>query len=516
MELIAYWRLLVQNRILVGLCTLLGFFSSVVITATTTPLYQSNAQLFVSTPAAALDISTLATGGSFSQQRVKSYAQIINSPMTLKPVIKNLELSLTPEQLAQQITSSAPLDTVLIDITVTDADPLLAADIANAVTDQFGKTVAALELRGMGSDSIVKVSTVQNAIAATSPTSPKKSINYALGFLLGFGLGVGVASLRRLLDNSVKNEDDLTGTPLLAAVGFDAMADEKPLITQIGRYAARTEAFRTIRTNLQYIRPDSPPKVIVVTSALPGEGKTTSAMNLALSLSQAGSKTLLIEADLRRPKVSIYMEFSAKASGLTEILASAKSITPLLLKKNIHRYDDSKLDVLPAGVVPPNPSELLASHRFDKLITVLRKKYKYIIIDCPPLLPVTDAAIVSARVDGSILVIHAGVTKKPQFAGARDAMLSVGSTILGVILNMIPESSLEYEYGYRYGYPRYYGNHYLPYGSKKETVTGYEPRAEDLSRIEREDSFQHIKGKRFKEELMKDANPGVKSGKKKI
>jgi non-specific protein-tyrosine kinase len=167
-------------------------------------------------------------------------------------------------------------------------------------------------------------------------------------------------------------------------------------------------------------------------------------------------------------------------------------------------------------VVPPNPSELLASHRFDKLITVLRKKYKYIIIDCPPLLPVTDAAIVSARVDGSILVIHAGVTKKPQFTGARDAMLSVGSTILGVILNMIPESSLEYEYGYRYGYPRYYGNHYLPYGSKKEAVTGYEPRAEDLSRIEREDSFQYIKGKRFKEELMKDANPGIKSGKKKI
>jgi len=388
MELIAYWRLLIQNRILVGLCTLLGFIASVIITATTTPLYQSNAQLFVSTPAAALDISTLATGGSFSQQRVKSYAQIINSPMTLKPVIKMLELSLTPEQLAEQITSSAPLDTVLIDITVTDPDPLLAADIANAVTDQFGKTVAALELRGMGSDSIVKVSTVQNAIAATSPTSPKRSINYALGFLLGFGLGIGIASLRRLLDNSVKNEDDLTGTPLLAAVGFDTMADE--------------------RTNLQYLRPDSPTKVIVVTSALPNEGKTTSAMNLALSLTQAGSKVLLMEADLRRPKISIYMEFPAKATGLTEILSSTKSISPQLLKKNIHRYQDSKLDVLPSGVVPPNPAELLASHRFDKLIAVLRKKYQYVIIDCPPLLPVTDAAIVSARVDGSILVVHAG------------------------------------------------------------------------------------------------------------
>ena len=124
------------------------------------------------------------------------------------------------------------------------------------------------------------------------------------------------------------------------------------------------------------------------------------------------SKVLLMEADLRRPKISIYMEFPAKATGLTEILSSTKPISPQLLKKNIHRYEDSKLDVLPSGVVPPNPAELLASHRFDKLIAVLRKKYQYVIIDCPPLLPVTDAAIVSARVDGSILVVHAGVTER--------------------------------------------------------------------------------------------------------
>ena len=126
------------------------------------------------------------------------------------------------------------------------------------------------------------------------------------------------------------------------------------------------------------------------------------------------------------------------------------------------------------------------------------------------MLPVTDAAIVSARVDGTILVVHAGATKKPQFTGARDAMVSVGSSVLGVILNMIPESSLEYEYGYRYGYPRYYGNHYLPYSSKKDAITGYQPRQEDLSRLEREDSFMHIKGKRFKEELLKDAKKNSK------
>ena len=269
-----------------------------IITFATTPTYQSQAELFVSTPASALDISALATGSSFSQQRVKSYAQIIDSPLTLAPVIKQLELKITPAQLAKQISASAPLDTVLIALTVTDTNPDRAAAIANAVANQFGTTVGDLELHGIGVDSPVKVSTVKMAIPAEAPSNPKKSINFALGLLLGLGLGVGLASLRRLLDNTIKNEDDLDGAPLLAAIGFDDIANEKPLITQIGRYAARTEAFRTLRTNLQFLRPDSHPQVIVVTSALPSEGKSTTAINLALSLAQGGSKTVLIEADL--------------------------------------------------------------------------------------------------------------------------------------------------------------------------------------------------------------------------
>jgi non-specific protein-tyrosine kinase len=244
-------------------------------------MYQSQAELFVSTPASALDISALATGSSFSQQRVKSYAQIINSPLTLNPVIEKLQLDITPAALAEQITASAPLDTVLIALTVTDSNPNRAAAIANAVAEQFGATVGNLELHGQGVDSPVKVSTVQYGVVPSAPSSPKKTINFALGLLLGLGLGIGLASLRRILDNTIKNEDDLGGTPLLAAIGFDKDADEKPLLTQIGRYSARTEAYRTLRTNLQFLRPDDHPQVIVVTSALPGEGKTTGAINLA-------------------------------------------------------------------------------------------------------------------------------------------------------------------------------------------------------------------------------------------
>ena len=502
MELLQYWRLVVQNRILIAASTLIGIIAAAAITFTTTPLYESRAEIFVSTPASTLDISALATGSSFSQQRVKSYAQIIDSPLTLEPVIRELGLEMTSTELAEKIVASAPLDTVLIALTVTDTDPQRAADIANAVATQFGVTVSDLELHGIGIDSPVKVSTVEAAIAADAPASPKKAINIALGLLLGFGLGIGLASLRKLLDNTVKNEDDLLGTPLLAAIGFDALADEKPLVTQIGRYAARTEAFRTLRTNLQFLSPDAHPQVIVMTSALPGEGKTTSSINLALSLSQAGAKVVLVEADLRRPKVPIYLEIPTISQGLSELISSPTKITAQGLKSKLRTYESTGLKILPSGKVPPNPSELLGSQKFDDLIAVLRKQFEYVIIDCPPLLPVTDAAIVSAKADGCVLVVHAGVTKKPHFAGSRDAVNAVGSTILGVIINKIPESSLEYEYGYRYGYPRYYGANYRPYGKRGAQQDQYAPSADVLERQARQDSFQHIKGQRFKEELL--------------
>ena len=309
-----------------------------------------------------------------------------------------------------------------------------------------------------------------------------------------------------MLDNTVKNEDDLLGTPLLAAIGFDEIADEKPLVTQIGRYAARTEAFRTLRTNLQFLNPDAHPQVIVVTSALPNEGKTTSSINLSLSLAQAGAKVVLIEADLRRPKVPLYLEMSSMSEGLSELISGPKKLTPQGIKAVLHPYESTGLKVMLSGKIPPNPSELLSSHKFEELIEMLRKQFEYVIIDCPPLLPVTDAAIVSAKADGCVLIVHAGVTKKPHFIGSRDAVKAVGSTILGVIINKIPESSLEYEYGYRYGYPRYYGANYRPYAKRGSEDGQYAPSADVLSRQALEENFRHIKGARFKEELKRQDN----------
>ena len=478
--------------------TLIFIVASVLLANSSPKIYQSDAQLFVSTPANTLDISALATGSSFSQQRVKSYAQIINSPLTLKPVVEKLKLDVTPEELSGQISAVAPLDTVLIFLSVKDANYDRAALIANSVAEQFAVVAKDLEMNNSLTGAPVKVSTVRYATANPIPISPNKKLYYLLGILIGFAIGLSLAGLRKILDTTVKNSDDIFGMSLLAAIGFDASADEKPLITKLGRYAARTEAFRTLRTNLKYIIPSIPAKVVAITSSLPNEGKSTTAINLAISFAQGGNSVVLIEADLRRPKISNYLEISSNLKGgLSDILTSAKKVSPAILKENIDNFGDTNLRIIHSGKIPGNPSELLGSDRFDQLIALLRKSYDYVIVDCPPLLPVADAAIISTRVDGVIVLVHAGKTRKHELLGARAAIESVGASILGVVLNKIPENVRGYKYGYAYGYSKQYGNSYQP-NSQSE----YSPNEDELYRIEREEFFERIAGKRFRQELL--------------
>jgi succinoglycan biosynthesis transport protein ExoP len=504
MELFEYWRLVIQNRILITATSLLGVASALAMTMTVTPLYQADAEVFVSTPSSAIDITDMATGSNFSQQRVKSYAQIIASPITLQPVIDELGLNYTAAQLNSKIRAVAPLDTVLISISVIDPSPTIAAEIANSVAEQFGITVADLELNGYGIDSPVKVSIVKEATSNSQPISPNKKLNYLVGMILGFAIGLGIAFLKRVADNTVKNEDDLQGLPLLAAIGFDLEADEKPLVTQIGRYAARTEAYRTLRTNIQFLMPDNHPQVIAMTSAFPSEGKTTSSINLSLSLTHTGATVVLVEADLRRPKISEYLELTGEAKGLSELISDASPVTTRRVKSLTHKFEGSDLMVISAGKIPQNPAELLSSKKFDEIIEILRKQFEYVIIDCPPLLPVTDAAIISTRADGCILVVHAGVTKRPHFYGARDALLAVGSKVLGVVINKIPQNAVDYEYGYRYGYSGYYGGYYRPNKKVALELSIYPSTPELLNSKVNENAFMHVKGKKFKEELLRE------------
>jgi capsular exopolysaccharide synthesis family protein len=392
---------------------------------------------------------------------------------------------------------------VLINLEVSDPNPEMAAKIANKVASQFGLVASTLEMRNSETTTAIKVSTVREAVPAGAPYSPKTKFNYLLGFLLGFLVGFGIAGLRKLSDNTIVDKDDLQDLPLLGAIGFDSVAEEKPLITQVSRYSARSEAFRSLRTNIKYIIPSIPAKVIAITSALPNEGKSTSAINLAISFAQGGNKVILIEADLRRPKIEIYLELKliTSRSGLASLLESKIPLSLRAVGKAVHRHSESNLDILLVGKVPGNPAELLGSENFQSLLSILRRKYDYVIIDCPPLLPVTDAAIIASQVDGTLLIVHAGKTKKPEFSASRAAIESVGGRILGVVLNKIPENKSRFKYGYKYGYAKNYGTTY-----SSTLNSTYAPSEEDLYRIERNELFERIAGKRFKEELLRESN----------
>lgn len=461
MDLKDFYRLVLRNLLVVAISTFLGIGFAAGITLTATPMYESKVQLFVSTQNSGIDLSALVQGSSFSQQRVKSYAQIINSPTVLEPVIKLIGAPITAEKLSKRVKASAPLDTVLINVSVQDESAVRSALLANQIGTYFATYVNDLELAGENFLPAIKVSLVKKAATPESPATPRVQLNLLLGLILGFGLGVGLAIMRQIFDSTIKNENDLDGTPLLGTVGFDEDAQTKPLLTQLSRYSARTEAFRQLRTNLQYLRADDPPKVIAVTSAVPGEGKTSSSLNLALSLSQSGFRTAYVEADMRRPKVSKYLGIESKAQGLSEILKGE-----LEIYYSSPASESLMMTFVPAGKIPPNPAELLDSARFESVINHLRSTHDYVIIDCPPALPVADATIVATQVDGVLVVVEAASTRRNQFFGVRDAINHVGGQVLGVLLNKIPQTRSYYDYGYRYGYGYGYKGRYGRYGYK--------------------------------------------------
>ena len=480
MEIRDLYRLLIRHLLLISLATLLGISASAAVTIFTPKSYTAQAQLFVSIPPAAIDIGLLATGGNFTQQRVKTYANVINGPDTLKPVIEALELDVEWSELAKKVKGSAPLDTSLINLTVSEGDPVLAAALANAIGKQFESTAALLEVEDALGSSPVKVTLAKYAVVPESPSSPKILLNLLLGLILGFGLGVGIGILRQIFDDTVKNEDQLDELALLGAVGFDPEAENKPLISEISAFSTRSEAFRQLRTNIEFLRADNPPQVISIASPLPGEGKTTTALNLGIAFAQSGYKVLCLECDLRRPSTSEYIKYNADQSGVTEILSGK---IPLKSQKSLNslvKYDESTgIHFLTSGKQAPNPAELLDSPTFEKLIRMLRKEFDYILIDSPPLLPVTDGGLIAQQADGVLLVVKAGSTKVDQFRGGRDLLSKVNASVLGVLLNMIPLNRNGESYGYRYGYSYSYQRKYGVYGAGDygvELVKGEEDR----------------------------------------
>jgi len=312
---------------------------------------------------------------------------------------------------------------------------------------------------------------VDPAMVPTSPARPAKTRNIVLSFVIGLVGGIGLALLREYMDNTIKSPDDietLARLPSLAVVpafvesngnrsrvsllkGHSSNGHEKriELVAQHLPKSQMSEAFRALRTALLLSQADHPPQVILVTSALPREGKTTAAANLAVTLAQLGDRTLLIDADLRKPGVGRLLNLgSGKYAGLSSYLAGVSSLDLV----TIQHPAIPNLSAIPTGPLPPNPADLLSSHKLNEAIAELRTKFKFIVIDSPPIMAATDAVILSVKADGVLLVVRSGETPKEAFTRTRDLLLSVKCHLLGVVLNAVDSSAPDYYYSYRY-YP---------------------------------------------------------------
>ncbi len=316
---------------------------------------------------------------------------------------------------------------------------------------------------------------VDPAMIPSYPSRPAKARNIALAFLVGLIGGIGLALLREYLDNTVKTPDDvetLARLPSLAVVpafgdgatasrrsgllrGASTNGNEKriELVAQHLPKSQVSEAFRALRTALLLSQPDRPPQVILVTSALPREGKTTAAANLAVTLAQLGDKTVIMDGDLRKPGITRLLNLgTGKYAGLSSYLAGVSTLDLV----TVPHPAIPNLAAIPTGPLPPNPADLLSSHRLADAIAELRTKYKFIVIDSPPIMAATDAVILSVQADGVLLVVRSGETPKEAFTRTRDLLISVKSHLLGVVLNAVDASAPDYYYSYRY-YPYSYG-----------------------------------------------------------
>lgn len=336
-------------------CSILGILIAGTVSLLTKPTYTAETQLFVAIQGSG-SVAELQQGNTFSQARVQSYVKTVATPTVLQPVIDGLGLSLTPQQLASNVTARADTNTVLISIVATDSSAVQAAAVAQAVGGSLIRAVDELESPRDGGASPVKLSMLSPASPPTAPSAPNTQRNLVLGLLIGLVVGIAGAIARATFDTKVRGESDvrrITEKPILAGIAFDNDAVKKPLLTQVAPQSPRAEAFRQLRTNLRFAHVGHNSKTVLVTSSIAGEGKSTTATNLALAIAESGQTVVLVDADLRRPMVADYLGLE-KSAGLTTALIGESDVEEVL-----QSWGEHQLYVLTSGRIPPNPSELL-------------------------------------------------------------------------------------------------------------------------------------------------------------
>ncbi len=414
------------------------------LTYTQTPIYTSHAEFYLS--GKTTDPETGAEGTYLvSSAELRTFIAVLHSPTVMEPLRE--ELGLTP---GTPINATATLaeETAIVRVTASSTDPQLAQDIAQAVGPQLAASAPEFSDLVKANNAELESKTVTPAGFPASPTSPDPMRNLTLGVLAGLLLGVGLAFVRHTLDTKVRSEADVrsfTTKPMLGELPVER-AKSDVVTLERDPHGGYAEAVRRLRTNLMFVDVTTGGHSFIVTSAMPGEGKTTTSVNLAVAMATTGGRVLLIDGDLRNPSVAKTMGLEGGA-GLTTVLLGQAGVDEV-----IQRWRDTSLHVLTAGAIPPNPSELLGSEPMRELFDKLANEFDFILIDSPPVVPVVDAVLLDRLAGGTLLVIASHRTKKRDLASAVRQLETVGATLAGLALNFVPVNESDAR---RYGYYRF-------------------------------------------------------------
>lgn len=404
------------------------------------------------------DLASALAGENLAQSKAVSYESLATSRPVAEGVIDELGLDTTPEQLLERVSTDVPVDTTEIRVTTEALDPTESADLANAWVVALAEQVQDLETGGDDEDAInrVAVQPLSNASLPLAPSSPNTKLNLALGLVGGLGLGLLYAFARWKMDRRIRSVEEVRetfGTPVLGIIPEDErLADHREIIetgASGGRgHHAFSEALRELRTNLSFVSVDAPPRVVVVTSSMPGEGKSSITANLAVAIASTGRDVVVVDGDLRRPVMTELFGL-VPGVGITDVLVGEAEVDDVL-----QVYDKfPNLQVLGAGRTPPNPTELLASQAMRTMLAELAED-AFVLVDAPPLLPVTDAALLTASADGALVVATAQGTTVDELGKALGNIEQVRGRVLGVVLNHVPTTGADA------GFYGYYGKSY--------------------------------------------------------
>ena len=427
------------------------------LTAQLTPIYRAEAVILVNqaqNPARANYQDILG-----SQQLTKTYAQLVTSTVNLEQALEALagvydELAL--EALEENVTASAVRDTQLIRIAAEDADPHRAAAIASTVAEVFPCYIEEAQLAGddeSGAGVLNTIFVAESAQVPSSPVRPSLPVNVAIGVLLGLLVVAAIIAVVEYFDDGVNDREDVQrlDVPFLGSVlqaSRPKGVDKEMWVPNVAgpqRDEALTESYRQVQANLMFALGANDAKVLLVTSANPSEGKSTTSANLATTLAESSKRVLLIDGDLRKPVLHRYFSLPNSSGLSTAFVVEPQSVRRLL------KQITPTFFVLTAGPVPPNPAELLGSRKMASMLEELAQPFDIVVIDSPPILRLADASVLTAMADGVVLVARRGKTHQKDLEDAAEVIRSSRKPLLGVVLNGSKRHARRGYYGYGYG-----------------------------------------------------------------